>query len=210
MAGAMMAFERDERDWNVIETKCLGLGHPYCEMKFVPGEIEGLTDSLEQIDSTVLERIHEQLMDHLIGFVVHGKPLWNRPTLGSEVSLRAFHHIVVVPAIASERYRTAMRLGAAVGGKRVAERLMAAEISELEATDRLLHLLEHCKVGKITLGDTIRVVQNCEGVFTRSKEPSCHFTTGFFNGFFSAVKGQHVRESKCIAMGDPYCEWEII
>jgi tRNA A37 threonylcarbamoyladenosine biosynthesis protein TsaE len=30
------------------------------------------------------------------------------------------------------------------------------------------------------------------------------------NGLFSAIKNQHVREIKCIAMGDPYCEWEIL
>ena len=210
VAATMMVFEREDRDWNVIETKCVGLGDPYCEMKYVPGEIEELKDSLEQIDSTVLEEIHERLMDHLMGFVLHGRPLWNRPRLGSEISLRVFHHIVVVQAIASERYRTALRLGGAVGGKRVGERLMAAGMNEDEALERILHFLEHCKVGQITAGDTIRIVQNCESVFTRSREPSCHFTTGFLNGFFSAVKNQHVREVKCIAMGDPYCEWELI
>jgi predicted hydrocarbon binding protein len=44
----------------------------------------------------------------------------------------------------------------------------------------------------------------------KTGELSCFFTTGFLNGFFSAVKNQHVREIKCIAMGDPYCEWEIL
>jgi len=43
----------------------------------------------------------------------------------------------------------------------------------------------------------------------RSEKPSCFFTTGFLNGFFSAVKNQHVKETKCIAVGDPYCEWEF-
>jgi predicted hydrocarbon binding protein len=218
MAGATMAFEKEERDWNVIETKCIGLGDPYCEWKFVPGEIEELKDSLEQIDSTVLEKIHERLMDHLMGFVLDGLPLWNRPRLGSEISLAVFHQIVVVPAVASERYRTAMRLGGAVGGKRVGERFMVAGMDQDEAVERVLHFLEYCKVGQVTLrlrseqalGNTIRIGQNCESVFTRSKEPSCHFTTGFLNGFFSAVKNQHVRETRCIAMGDPYCEWEII
>lgn len=38
----------------------------------------------------------------------------------------------------------------------------------------------------------------------------CFFTTGFLNGLFSAVKNQHVREMKCIATGDPYCEWGLI
>jgi predicted hydrocarbon binding protein len=43
----------------------------------------------------------------------------------------------------------------------------------------------------------------------KGKVPSCHFTTGFLNGFFSAVKNLHVKETKCIGMGDPYCEWEF-
>ena len=56
--------------------------------------------------------------------------------------------------------------------------------------------------------------ENCENVLTKLypmklKEPSCFFTTGFLNGFFSAVKNQHVKETKCIAMGDPYCKWEF-
>jgi predicted hydrocarbon binding protein len=59
------------------------------------------------------------------------------------------------------------------------------------------------------MGETLRIVQNCESFMTKAEEPSCHFTTGFFNGFFSAVKNQHVKETKCIAMGDPYCEWEF-
>jgi predicted hydrocarbon binding protein len=74
---------------------------------------------------------------------------------------------------------------------------------------RVLHLLEYCKVGKVTLGETLRMVQNCESFMIQAEEPSCHFTTGFLNGFFSAVKNQHVKETRCIAMGDPYCEWEF-
>jgi predicted hydrocarbon binding protein len=74
--------------------------------------------------------------------------------------------------------------------------------------------LEHCKVGKVTLGETVRMRENCESLRTtilvHRKEPSCFFTTGFLNGLFASVKGQHVREIKCIAAGDPYCEWEII
>jgi len=64
------------------------------------------------------------------------------------------------------------------------------------------------------MDETIRIRENCEslsiGLFTAIEEPSCYFTTGFLNGLFSAIKNQHVREIKCIAAGDPYCEWEII
>jgi predicted hydrocarbon binding protein len=56
--------------------------------------------------------------------------------------------------------------------------------------------------------------ENCESVFykfmtKKQEEPTCYFTTGFINGFFSTIRNQHVKETKCIAMGDPYCEWEF-
>jgi len=209
-AGNLMVFEKEERDWNAVETKCIGLGDPYCEVKFVPGDIEELKGSLEAIDNTILERIHNRLMDGLMGFILHEKPLCKeRPRLGNDVSLHALGHIMVLPAIASERYRMAMRLGGATGGKKVGERLMEAGIREDEAVKCVIHLLEHCKVGKVSMDETLRMVQNCESFMIKGEEPSCYFTTGFLNGFFSAVKNQHVKETKCIAMGDPYCEWEF-
>jgi predicted hydrocarbon binding protein len=103
----------------------------------------------------------------------------------------------------------AMRLGGAVGGKEVGERLMDAGLGEDEAVKRILTLLEHCKVGRVTLGETVRIGENCESFIKRAEKPSCHFTTGFLNGFFSTVKNQHVIETKCIAVQDPYCEWEF-
>jgi len=51
--------------------------------------------------------------------------------------------------------------------------------------------------------------ENCETFGLDTGEPTCNFTTGFLNGFFSTVKNLHVKETKCIAMGDPYCEWEF-
>ena len=104
-------------------------------------------------------------------------------------------------------------MGGAKSGKEVGERLTNAGLSSDEAVRRVLHLLEHCKVGKATIGETIRIRENCESIrtklFTHIMEPSCFFTTGFLNGLFSAVKNQHVREVRCVAAGDPYCEWEI-
>jgi predicted hydrocarbon binding protein/KaiC/GvpD/RAD55 family RecA-like ATPase len=222
MAGYWKGFERLkglERDWNAVETKCIGLGDPYCEIKLVPGEIDELEDSLEK-DVSVLERIHDQLMHRLMGFLLHGKPLVERPRLGSDVYLHPVNHTMGgenIPAMArmwSERYRMALRMGGAKLGKEVGERLLDAGIGEDEAVKRVLHLLEHCKVGKVTANETIRIRENCESLLAKLlpmklKEPSCYFTTGFLNGFFYAVKNQHVKETKCIAIGDPYCEWEF-
>jgi predicted hydrocarbon binding protein len=105
-------------------------------------------------------------------------------------------------------------MGGARSGKLIGERLLEAGLSEDEAVKRVLNFLNQCKIGKVSVGEAIRIMENCETgqikIFTTNiKRPSCYFTTGFLNGFFSAVKNQHVKETKCIAMGDPYCEWEF-
>jgi len=212
IAGTCKGLEKEERDWNAIETKCIGLGDPYCEWKMVPGEIPELRDSLKK-DFSAIRRVHERLMHHLMGFMLYGKPLWERPRLGSVFLMTA-------PSLAmvGERYRMALRMGGAKAGKEVGEHLMQAGIGEDEAVQRVMHLLEYIRVGmprKVTMDETIRIKENPESLFTKYyttkwAEPSCYFTTGFLNGFFFAVKNQHVREIRCIAMGDPYCEWEIV
>ena len=179
----------------------------------MPGEIPELKDSLEK-DSSVIDRMHERLMGRLMGFLLDGKPLVERPRSGSDVMLSAVLHVMVQPALAGERYRTVMRMAGAKAGKEVGKHLMDAGVREDEAVNRVLDFLEYCKVGKVTADETIRMKDNCESVFYRfmtknREEPTCYFTTGFLNGFFSAIKNQHVKETRCIAMGDPYCEWEF-
>ena len=214
MCGALESLKGLERDWNAVETKCIGLGDPYCEFKLVPGEDSGLKDSLEK-DTSVIERIHERLMDRLMGFLLYDKPLAERPRLGSDILLHPVGHAFGFPHLAGERYRMALRMGGARAGKEVGKRLMEAGLGEHEAVKRVLHFLEYCKVGIITADETITIRENCESSYTKTfttkrKEPSCFFTTGFLNGLFSAVKNQHIRETKCIAAGDPYCELEIV
>jgi KaiC/GvpD/RAD55 family RecA-like ATPase/predicted hydrocarbon binding protein len=212
IAGMCKMVEKDGREWNAIEIKCLGLGDPYCEFKLVPGEIDELKPSLEK-DSALVEKIHERLMERLMGFLLDGKPLVERPKLGSDVHLHVFLHGMGLLNLVGERYRRAQMMGAARSAKKIGERLMAAGLSEDEALKRVLNFLDYCKVGKVTLGETVRIRDSCEvlrtTMFIHEKQPSCFFTTGFLNGFFSAVKNQHVKETKCIAMGDPYCEWEF-
>jgi predicted hydrocarbon binding protein/KaiC/GvpD/RAD55 family RecA-like ATPase len=214
-AGIIKGFEGIkglERDWNAVETKCIGLGNPYCEFKFVPGEIDGLKDSLHK-DSPVIEKIHERLMHHLMAFLLEGKPLVERPRLGSDIYIHPVMHAMGFPAIAGERYRMALRMGGVMSGKKVGERLIDAGLRDVEAVKRVLHFLDYCKVGKVAVDETIRIEGSCESVgmllATKREEPCCLFTTGFLNGFFSTVNNRHVKETKCIAMGDPYCEWEF-
>ena len=212
MAGQCMSFEKGGRDWNAVETKCIGLGDPYCEFKLMPGEIDELRDSLEK-DSSVVATIHERLIERLMDFLLHDKPLVERPRLGSDVHLHVACHAMGFPHL-GERYRIAQRMGGAMSGRKVGERLMKAGIKEDEAIKRVIDFMNYCKVGKITLGETLKIRDNCETIgtalFTSIREPSCCLTTGFLNGLFSAVKNKHVREVKCIAAGDQYCEWDIM
>jgi predicted hydrocarbon binding protein len=103
----------------------------------------------------------------------------------------------------------ALRMGGARVGKAVSECLMRAGSGEDEVIRRVIDFMEYCKVGKVNLGETIRIRENCESFGLETGELTCFFTTGFLNGLFSAVKNRHVREIKCIAAGDPYCEWDI-
>ena len=49
-----------------------------------------------------------------------------------------------------------------------------------------------------------------EDLLKRLEETSYFLTAGFLDGLFSAVKNRHVREIKCLAAGDYYCDWEIV
>jgi len=215
-AGGLMGFEGLkglERDWNAIEIKCIGLGDPYCEFKFVPGEIDELEESLQK-DISVVEKIHERLMHLLMRFLIDGQPLGERPKLGTNIHIHPVIHAMGFPHVTGERYQVALRMGGAKSGKEIGERLLDAGICEDEAVECILNFLKHCKVGKVTAGETLRMEENCESIreslfVSKRDEPTCYFTTGFFNGFFCAVRNQHVKEIKCIAMGDPYCEWEF-
>jgi len=173
----------------------------------VPREIDELRDSLEK-DSDVIDKVQERLMNHILGFLLQGKPLMERPICGSDVHIHEVQHVTATPTV-DERLQMVFRMGGARAGKMLGEHLMEARVMEDEAIRRIIDFMNYCKVGKVTLGETIRMRENCEVFGLKTEEPSCFFTTGFLNGLFSVVKNQHVREIRCIATGDPFCEWEI-
>jgi predicted hydrocarbon binding protein len=206
----LKGFEKEERNWSMVETKCIGKGDTCCEFKVVPRETDELKNFLESIDSSVVEKIHQCLMEQVTGFLVNGEPLPERTRMGSRLLFNQMYLVSSLPALASERYRMALRMGGAKTGKEAGEQLAEAGVTGDEAIKRVIDFMEYCKVGKITFDETIRIRENCESFGLETGEPTCFFTTGFLNGLFSAIKNQHVRETKCIASGDPYCEWEII
>ena len=121
IAGLCTGFEREEREWNAVETACIGLGDPYCEFKVVPGEIPELRESIQK-DPSAMERIHERLLERLMGFLLDGRPLVEGRGLGADFLM----HDNVLPMAGGERYRMALRMGGAKVGNEVGERLAEA------------------------------------------------------------------------------------
>lgn len=118
------------------------------------------------------------------------------------------------PHVAGQRYRMAQRMGGAISGRDLGNHLIDAGLDEDTMVEKLIHFMNHCKVGKVSMDKTVKIKENCEGLRTKNfaeevRVPSCYFTTGFLNGFFSSVRGQKVRETRCIVTGDPYCEWQF-
>ena len=132
-----------------------------------------------------------------------------RPTFGNLIHIHELQRITRAP-LALEKLKLIFRMGGAKAGKMLGERLTDSGLKEQEAVKCIIRLIDHCKVGKITMDETLKISENCERFGHKTKEPSCYFTTGFLNGFFYAVKNQHAKETKCIATGDPYCEWEFV
>ena len=213
LAGHCEMPEKGVKEWNAIETKCIGLGDPYCEIKLVQGEIPELKPSLEK-DSVLVRKIHERLVEKIMGFILEDKPLVERARLSTDVHMHMVLHGMGYLNLVGEKYRRAQMMGGARSAKIIGERLMEAGLSENETIEQVISFMNYCKVGKVTLGETVRIRENCESfratIMKHVNRPSCYFTTGFLNGLFSAVKNQHVREVRCVAAGDPYCEWEII
>ena len=212
LAGFMKFFDKlggMGREWNAVETTCIGEGSPYCEFKIAPRELDELEGYLTTMDGSKIERISDRLMEHVKGFTVDQKPLGERPTLRRGVHTHEFIGLLTLPALANERYRMAVRMAGAMAGKQLGVQFMKLGLREDETVRRMVNLFEYCKVGKVSMDETIRIKENCESFGILVEQPTCFFTTGFLNGFFSAVKNQHVKEVKCIAVGDPYCEWEF-
>ena len=214
MAGQVFSMEGKKRDWNAIETKCIGLGDPHCEVTLVPGEIDGLPATLQK-DGPTVERIHQRLIIDMSESILTENSSPARSQLGDAVHLHVSFHAFGFPHIAGRRAQTTVRMGGSKAGREVAAHLMDAGLTPQEALTKLVIYLERIKAGHVHADEaSFRIEENIEPLrtfyMTDIREPSCFFTTGFLNGFYNVLFGKHVRERRCFAAGDPHCEWEIL
>jgi predicted hydrocarbon binding protein/KaiC/GvpD/RAD55 family RecA-like ATPase len=214
MAGQVFSMEGKKRDWNAIETKCIGLGDPHCEVTLVPGEIDGLQATLQK-DGPTVERIHQRLIKIISESILSESSSAARSQQSNAVHLHVSFHAFGFPHIAGRRAQTAIRMGGAKAGREVAAHLRNAGLTSKEALTKLVFYLERIRAGYVHADETrFRIEENIEPLrtyyMTDIREPSCFFTTGFLNGFYNILFEKHVRERRCFAAGDPFCEWEIL
>jgi predicted hydrocarbon binding protein len=208
LAGIIRAFEKEERDWDAIETHCIGKGDPYCELVFSPGTFD-VKNHLRSINFGVAQTVYSRLVEHLLGYLVLDKGLPARKGMAQTVFVDRMLALTSIPSLINTRYRRSLQFGGARLGIAVGNRMLQSGLRPPEITQRVFGFLNSSKVGKVSAADDIRIEENCEITGLLSGERSCFFTTGFLNGLYYSISGQTVRETKCVGLGDPYCAWEV-
>jgi KaiC/GvpD/RAD55 family RecA-like ATPase/predicted hydrocarbon binding protein len=145
LAASLTGFESEDRDWNIVETMCIGLGDSFCEYKMISGGIDEIHTSLRK-ERAVIENINEHIMDKLLGFLLHKKSLIERPTLGRFVHIHDLQRVTSAP-ISIKKLQLIFRMGGARAGKIIGEKLIDSGLTKKESANQVTKLIEHCKVG---------------------------------------------------------------
>lgn len=209
-AGAARAWDGDGCEWSAYEEKCMAAGDAYCEEILTPEVSPQLDAYLDSCQSSKCEDVLNGLIKTIADVGLRGVAPAGRPTLGGETYFGVFQEATSVPALSNEKFMFAIRLAGANVGKKLAENFLEVGVKEDHAHTALSTLFSKLKVGRLVLGDTIKLYENCESQGIRIKEPICFFTTGFLNSFFKSIDGFKVKEVKCVGAGDQVCEWEFL
>jgi predicted hydrocarbon binding protein len=209
-AGAARAWDTDGCEWNTYEEKCMAAGSAHCEFILTRERPDQINAYLDSCQSSNCEAVLDGLIEVVAAAGLKGVDPVGRPQLGGETHFSYFQEATSVPALSNEKFMLAIRLAGANVGKRLGERFLQDGTKEDQAHSALATLLAKLRVGRLVLGDTVKLYENCESQGIRLKEPICFFTTGFLNSFFNVIDGFKVRELKCVGAADDYCEWEFL
>jgi predicted hydrocarbon binding protein len=104
-------------------------------------------------------------------------------------------------------------------GQRICRQIMGKVKTKEEALSKFSRLVNEQNWGELSFhnfdfprGSSKAVVKSSfEARQHQSKTPCCHFLANFIAGFMSEMfaKNVMVKEEKCAASGDPYCEFKF-
>jgi len=191
-----------------IETKCTGMGDPYCEFDLYLHKEEGHPE-FELISKGQLEMSLNFIIDELIE---EKKDL--REGTGDYVHISIDQALNYMILSLSKGHVILSKWS----GKLVGERLIELKRIEniFDALDYLEILFQNLKVGimeKELLPDVIKVKIE-ESIYSSGVKDIgmelCTFIAGILEGALhkSSKEDWMVKETQCIANGDPFCEFE--
>lgn len=189
---------------NAVEVKCIANGDPYCEFLC---SVNSEFPKLEIFDKIYFKKIKNFILkDFLTKRII-------RPTLGNFDHIATLQTMYLGLWLSSTGSHTllywigknsGLEIGKKVKGKTrrikmknlvdIFEELKIGIVKEIELEEKLLFTVKECAF--------------CVGAKNFEKR-ICSYLAGFFAGFLetSSRKRINVIETKCIANGDPHCEF---
>ncbi len=210
LAGILVSMDKEGCEWEVYEEQCVGMGNDSCVMVISPERSPKFLDSFSKLGCDAVAEIGHTVMNEIILRAEGQRKIPTRPRFGDLAFLSLFQEVTSVPALSDERYLMAMRMAGAKVGHEIATLVSKRAHSALEAERFMESIYSTMKAGRMRVGETIRIFENCESVGIKINEPLCFFTTGLLNGFSSAILNRRIKKTKCVATNDRYCEWEFV
>ncbi len=209
LAGALISLDKEGCEWEVYEEQCVGKGGDSCIMALSTERHSELYESFSRVTCDAVAEIGQRIVNEIILRSQGQRTIPKRPRLGDLSFLALFQEVTTVPALSDDRYLIAMRMAGAKAGSEMANSLTRRGISDEYAARTFEEIYYAMKAGRMQIGETVRIFENCESTGIRIGESLCFFTTGLLNGFFTTKMNRNVRKTKCVGLNDRYCEWEF-
>ena len=209
VAGELNSLDKDGCEWEVFEEKCIGMGDKSCVIVCSTEMPKQFHESFSKLTSEGATAIGQRILNEILSRASGERTIPPRPRFGDLANLAMFQEVTSVPALSDERYLMAMRMAGARVGSQIATVLSQRGLNDEAATRFLLQIYSEMKAGRLQIGETVRVFENCESAGIKIGERLCFFTTGLLNGFHTTKMNRTVKETKCSALGDRYCKWEF-
>ena len=192
--------------WECVETKCVCVGDPHCEFEL------RLCETEEDVDVPIFSKNEaDEILDSLIEGVT-GQSKVYRKDLGDFYHIGINQYMNYFLMALSEGHAILSKHSGVLCGERMAKK------ADVKGLEDILHYLKelflYLKAGilEYDVGGPVKVRMN-ESVYSSGVSninmKLCIFLAGIIEGALNQATGEkwEVEETKCLANGDPHCEF---